>query len=125
MRRSNQRLHQLELLLVAVRIARLLRVRCLLFGDEVAAPRSHRARLTQLVGLMAAVHFAVGVNLEVEADANPAVEPARPAPRADPPLLQKLAFQRDALRSRGGVNQVSDGQKVKRKVHSSQKGDAG
>lgn len=119
MHRRNQRLHQLELLLVAVGIARLLRVRCLLFGDE------DRARLTQMVGLMAAVHFAVGVNLEVEADANPAVEPARPAPRADPPLLQKLAFQRDALRSRGGVNQVSDGQKVKRKVHSSQKGDAG
>lgn len=75
-------------------------------------------RLTQRVGLMAAVHSAVGVNLEVEADANPAVEPARPAPRAGPPLLQKLAFQRDALRS--SVNQVSDGQKVKRKVHSSQ-----
>lgn len=72
---------------------------------------------------MAAVHFAVGVNLEVEADANPAVEPARPASRADP-RLQKLAFQRDALRSRGGVNQVSDGQKVKGKVHSSPKEDA-
>lgn len=116
MHRSSQRLHQSELLFVAVarQMFVILEVKWL-----------HRARLTQLVGLMAAVHFAVGVNLEVEADANPAVEPARPAPRADPPLLQKLAFQRDALRSRGGVNQVSDGQKVKRKVHSSQKGDAG
>lgn len=67
---------------------------------------------------MAAVHPAVGVDLEVEADANPAVEPAGPASRADP-RLQRLAFQRGALRTRGGVNQVSKGQKVKRKVHSS------
>lgn len=92
---------------------------------QLDGPERRRARLTQLVGLMAAVHSAVGVNLEVEADAHPAVEPARPASRADPPLLHKLAFQRDALRSRGGVDQVSDGQKVERKVHSSQKGDAG
>lgn len=72
---------------------------------------------------MAAVHFAVGVNLEVEADANPAVEPARPASRTAP-SLQKLAFQRDALRSRGGGHQVSDDKKVKRKVHSSPEEDA-
>lgn len=72
---------------------------------------------------MAAVHFAVGVNLEVEADANPAIEPARPASRAAP-RLQKLAFRRAALRSRRGANQVSDGQKVKRKVHSPLKEDA-
>lgn len=68
---------------------------------------------------MAAVHSAVGMNLEVEADADPAVEPARPASRPDP-LLQKLALQRDALLSGGGgADQVSEGQEVKRNIHSS------
>ena len=77
--------------------------------------------LTQLVGLMAAVDSAVGMNLEMEADANPTVEPASPASRSDL-LLQKLALQRDVLCSGGGgggANQVSDGQKVKRNIHSS------
>lgn len=92
------------------------------FGAEAAAARSH-TRLTQLAGLMAAVHSAVGVNLEVEADADPAVEPARPASRAAR-RLHKLALQGDALRSRRGVKQVSGGQKVNRKVHSSLKEDA-
>lgn len=68
---------------------------------------------------MAAVDSAVGMNLEMEADANPTVEPASPASRADL-LLQKLALQRDVLCSGGGgANQVSDGQKVKRNIHSS------
>lgn len=67
---------------------------------------------------MAAVDSAVGVNLEVEADADPAVEPARPASRADL-LLQKLALQRNAQSSRGGAEQVSGGQEPERNVHSS------
>lgn len=82
------------------------------------APGDRSEGLTQLVGLMAAVDSAVGMNLEVEADANPTVEPASPASRADL-LLQKLALQRDVLSSGGGANQVSDGQKVKRNIHSS------
>lgn len=69
---------------------------------------------------MAAVDSAVGMNLEMEADANPTVEPASPASRTDL-LLQKLALQRDVLGSGGGANQVSDGQKVKRNIHSSKK----
>lgn len=69
---------------------------------------------------MAAVDSAVGMNLEMEANANPTVEPASPASRADP-LLQKLALQRNVLCSGGGANQVSDGQKVKRNIHSSKK----
>lgn len=74
---------------------------------------------------MAAVHSAVRMNLEVEADANPTVEPASPASRADLLLLlQKLALQGDALCSRGGAHQVSGGQKVKRNIHSSNKEDA-
>lgn len=75
-----------------------------------------RGRLTQLVGLMAAVHSAVGMNLEVEADANPAVEPAGPASRADPLLKE----QRGALRCGRGANPVSEGQKAERNIHSSQ-----
>lgn len=64
---------------------------------------------------MAAVDSAVGMDLEMEADAHPAVEPARPASRADP-LLQKLALQGDALRG-GGAGQVSHGQEVERDAH--------
>lgn len=69
---------------------------------------------------MAAVYSAVGMNLEMEADANPTVEPASPASRTDL-LLQKLALQRGVLCSGGGTNQVSDGQKVERNIHSSKK----
>lgn len=68
---------------------------------------------------MAAVDSAVGMNLEVEADANSTVEPASPASRADP-FLQTLTLQRDVLCSGGGVNQVSEGQKVERNIHSSE-----
>lgn len=52
---------------------------------------------------MAAVDSTVGMNLEMEADANPTVESASPASRTDP-LLQKLALQRDVLSSRSGAN---------------------
>lgn len=69
---------------------------------------------------MAAVHSAVGVNLEMEADANPTVESASSASRTDL-LLQKLTLQRVVLCSAGGANQMSDGQKVKRNIHSSKK----
>lgn len=69
---------------------------------------------------MAAVDSTVGMNLEMEADANPTVESASPASRTDP-LLQKLALQRDVLSSRSGANQVSEGQKVKRNIHSFKK----
>lgn len=81
-------------------------------------------QLTQLVGLMAAVDSAVGMNLEVEADANPTVEPASPASRTDP-LLQKLALQRDEPCSGRGANQLSEGQKVERNIHSSRSGTRG
>lgn len=69
---------------------------------------------------MAAVDSAVGMNLEMEADANPTVESASPASRTDS-LLQELALHRDALCPGGGANQVSEGQKVKRDIHSSRK----
>lgn len=67
---------------------------------------------------MAAVDPAVWVNLEVEADPDPAVKPARPSSRADL-LLQKLALQRNAQSSRGGAEQVSGSQKPERNIHSS------
>lgn len=69
---------------------------------------------------MAAVDSAVRMNLEMEADANPTIQPASPASGTDL-LLQKLALQRDVRVSCGGANQVSDGQKVKRNIHSSKK----
>lgn len=68
---------------------------------------------------MAAVDSAVGMNLEMKADANPTVEPASPASRTDP-LFQTPALQRDVSCS-GGANQVSEGKKVKRNIHSSTK----
>lgn len=66
---------------------------------------------------MAAVDSAVGVNLEMEADANPTVEPASSASRTDS-LPRTPALQRDVSCS-GGANQVSEGKKVKRNIHSS------
>lgn len=49
-------------------------------GPPPPPPRA----LTERAGVVGAVHPAVGVQLEVEADAHPAVQPAPPPPRAAP-----------------------------------------
>ena len=65
---------------------------------------------------MTAVNSTIGVNLKMEANPNPAVEPASPASRTDT-LRLRLVLQGNVLRS-SQVNQLSEGKKTKRNIHS-------
>lgn len=77
-------------------------------------PPDHPPRaLTERAGVVGAVHPAVGVQLKVEADAHPAVQPAPPPPRAAPREATRpcrrggggkrrgVAFRRPRLRPAG------------------------
>lgn len=75
-------------------------------GPGTAAPQTSRSPLTERTRVVGAVHAAVGVQLEVEADAHPAVQPAPPPIRAAPREAARPRRRRGGGRGggrRGGV----------------------